>query len=70
MLRERRSLYVLGRRGAIAADLRRVILRDMRKMAAGLALTLDDAADLLQHDDRRLTAKHYRLAVPTRKAVR
>lgn len=55
---------------AIAADLRRVILRDMRKMAAGLALTLDDAADLLQHDDRRLTAKHYRLAVPTRKAVR
>ena len=68
LARDRAAAKVENR--AIAADLRRVILRDMRKMAADLAPTLDDAADLLQHDDKRLTQKHYRLTVTTRKAVR
>lgn len=54
----------------ILADLKRLILRDMRKMAANEASSLADAADLLQHDDPRLTAKHYRLKVTTRKTVR
>lgn len=54
----------------ILADLKRLILRDMRKLAANEAADLRDAADLLQHDDQRLTAKHYRLKVTPRKAVR
>jgi integrase len=37
-----------------------LILRDMRKRAAQLAPDLAGAADLLQHDDRALTRKHYR----------
>lgn len=51
-------------------DLKRLILRDMRKLAANEAADLRDAADLLQHDDQRLTARHYRLKVTPRKAVR
>lgn len=35
-------------------------LRDMRKRAAQLATDLAGAADLLQHDDKALTRKHYR----------
>ena len=54
----------------ILADLKRLILRDMRKLAANEAADLRDAADLLQHDDQRLTARHYRLKVTPRKAVR
>lgn len=37
-----------------------MILRDMRKRAAQLSADLSSAADLLQHDDRALTRKHYR----------
>lgn len=37
-----------------------LILRDMRKRAADLAETSDDAARLLQHSDKRLTMAHYR----------
>lgn len=51
-------------------DLKRLILRDMRKMAANEAADLADAADLLQHPDSRLTAKHYRMKVTARKTVR
>lgn len=54
----------------IAADLRRMYLRDMRSRAADLAESLDDAAALLQHDDKRLTGKHYRTRVQTLKTVR
>jgi hypothetical protein len=31
---------------------------------------MDDAADLLQHSDKRLTAKHYRLKVTPRRTAR
>lgn len=51
-------------------DLLRLVLRDMRKFAANSADSLEDAADLLQHPDKRLTAKHYRLKVTTRKTSR
>ena len=33
------------------------------RQAAELADSLDDAAELLQHDDKRLTGKHYRTKV-------
>lgn len=75
MLSERWSAAkakAVGRREnrPILADLKRLILRDMRKLAANEAADLRDAADLLQHDDQRLTAKHYRLKITPRKAVR
>ena len=62
----------LGRRENhhLRADLQRLILRDMRKFAANLADNLADAADLLGHQDQRLTAKHYRLKVTPRKTMR
>lgn len=44
----------------IAADLRRMFLRDMRKRASDLAGSLSEASALLQHDSEALTAKHYR----------
>lgn len=37
-----------------------MFLRDMRKRAAQIATDLDHAAELLQHDDKALTRKHYR----------
>jgi hypothetical protein len=55
---------------AIAPALKAMFLRDMRSRAADLAESLDDAADLLQHDDKRLTGKHYRTKVQTLKTVR
>lgn len=54
----------------IAAQLKAMYLRDMRSRAADLADSLDDAAELLQHDDKRLTGKHYRTKVQTLKTVR
>jgi len=54
----------------LRADIKRLILRDMRKFAADSAADLRDAADLLQHDDPRLTAKHYRRKITARKPVR
>lgn len=53
-----------------AARIRRMWLRDMRKRASDLAESDQEAADLLQHDDVRLTRKHYRSAVRTLKPVR
>ena len=40
------------------------------RQAAELADSLDDAAELLQHDDKRLTGKHYRTKVQALKPVR
>ena len=45
---------------ALAAALRGVILRDMRKRAANLAEDVADASKLLQHSGQDLTRKHYR----------
>ena len=52
------------------AGLADMILRDCRKLAAEAAPTLRDAAELLQHDDLRLTKAHYRRGVATLKTVR
>jgi len=51
-------------------DLGRMILRDCRKLAAEAAPSLSAAADLLQHDDQRLTRAHYRRGVVPLKTVR
>ncbi|MDD0817172.1 integrase [Curvibacter sp. HBC28] len=40
-------------------EIRRLVLRDMRKRAAQLAGGLDEASALLQHNDKRLTQRHY-----------
>ncbi len=55
---------------ALAAQIRAMFLRDMRKRASDLAVDLDAAAALLQHDDKRLTATHYRTRAPVLKPVR
>lgn len=55
---------------ALAESVRAMYLRDMRKRASDLAGSLDAAAELLQHDDKRLTAKHYRSAVVKLKPTR
>lgn len=49
---------------------KRLYLRDLRKRAADLADSDADAAELLQHDDVRLTRKHYRTRVRTLKTTR
>lgn len=43
----------------LAAAIRALYLRDMRKRAAQKAGSLEDAADLLQHSDKRTTERHY-----------
>lgn len=55
---------------ALAASIRAMYLRDMRKRAADLAEDDDAAAELLQHSDVRLTRKHYRTTVQKLKPVR
>lgn len=45
-------------------------LRDMRKLASKLAGSLGQAQELLQHDDPRLTARHYPSAVAALKPTR
>lgn len=54
----------------LARQIRAMFLRDMRKRASDLATDLDAAAALLQHDDKRLTAIHYRTRAPVLKPVR
>lgn len=54
----------------LASQIRAMYLRDMRKRASDLASDLDAAAALLQHDDKRLTALHYRTRAPVLKPVR
>ena len=39
--------------------IRAMILRDARKRAAQKSASLDEAAELLQHSDKRLTERHY-----------
>lgn len=43
----------------LAESIRALYLRDMRKRAAQRAGSLEAAAELLQHTDKRVTAKHY-----------
>lgn len=40
-------------------SIRGMILRDARKRAAQKSASLEDAAELLQHSDKRLTERHY-----------
>ena len=54
----------------IAEQVRAMYLRDMRKRAADLADSDSAAADLLQHDDVRLTRRHYRTTAANLKPVR
>lgn len=54
----------------LAERLRAMILRDMRKRAADLALTDEDASRLLQHSSVALTTKHYRTRGASLKPVR
>ena len=54
----------------LARQIRAMYLRDMRKRASDLAGDIDAAATLLQHDDKRLTARHYRTRAPMLKPTR
>lgn len=54
----------------LADQIRAMYLRDMRKRASDLAGSLDAAAELLQHTDKRLTARHYRSTVAKLKPTR
>ncbi|MBL8304040.1 MAG: integrase [Ideonella sp.] len=78
MLRDRydaaRALAVAAAREAgdeaLAARVQAMWLRDMRKLASVKAGSLAAAADLLQHDDPRLTARHYPSTVRVLKPAR
>jgi len=54
----------------LANDLRKMFLRDMRKRAADLAGSLQEASDLLQHSSTALTARSYRTRPVKLKPVR
>lgn len=54
----------------LAEAIRAMWLRDMRKMAADLAESEEEASELLQHSDVRTTRKHYRTKGTKLKAVR
>lgn len=54
----------------LAAEIRAMYLRDMRKLAADLADDDDEASQLLQHDDKKITNIHYRTKGTKLKAVR
>ncbi|QHJ01640.1 integrase [Xylophilus rhododendri] len=45
--------------GQSVAAIRALFLRDGRKRAAQKSGSLEEASDLLQHDDKRLTERHY-----------
>lgn len=55
---------------ALAAEIRAMYLRDMRKMASDLVETDEEAAALLQHGSVALTRKHYRTRAARLKPVR
>lgn len=55
---------------ALAAQIRAMYLRDMRKRASDLVGTDQEAADLLQHGDVRTTKRHYRTRVASLKPAR
>lgn len=54
----------------MATEIRAMYLRDMRKRAADLATSDDEASELLQHSHKGLTKKHYRTRATELKAVR
>jgi hypothetical protein len=54
----------------LASAVQALYLRDMRKRASDLAPSLEAAAELLQHTDKRLTGKHYRTTAAQLKPVR
>lgn len=55
---------------ALAAAIRAMYMRDMRKRAADLATDLEGAAKLLQHGSTKTTQKHYRTKATQLKPVR
>ena len=55
---------------SLAAAVRKMFLRDMRKRASDLADSDEAAAELLQHSDIRLTRRHYRTTATKLKPVR
>jgi len=54
----------------LAAAIRAMYLRDMRKRAADLSETVEDASKLLQHDSVAITRKHYTQKPQRLRAVR
>jgi hypothetical protein len=54
----------------LADDLRKMFLRDMRKRAADLAGSLQEASDLLQHSSTKVTSTHYRTKANRLRPVR
>jgi hypothetical protein len=54
----------------LADDLRKMFLRDMRKRAADLAGSLQEASDLLQHSSTKVTSAHYRTKANRLRPVR
>ena len=53
-----------------AEQIEAMVLRDMRKRAADLAVDDEEASRLLQHSSVGLTRKHYRTRVTKLKPVR
>lgn len=51
-------------------QIKKMYLRDMRRFASNLSATLAEASELLQHDSKQLTAKHYRQDVAKLRTVR
>jgi hypothetical protein len=54
----------------LADELRAMYLRDMRKRAADLAGSLQEASDLLQHSSTKVTSTHYRTKANRLRPVR
>ena len=54
----------------LADELRAMYLRDMRKRAADLAGSLQEASDLLQHSSTKVTSAHYRTKANRLRPVR
>jgi hypothetical protein len=54
----------------LAAAIRAMFLRDMRKRASELASSLEEASKLLQHDNPAMTRTHYRQGPEKLRAVR
>jgi integrase len=53
-----------------AADIEAMVLRDLRKMAANLAESLEEASKLLQHSSSNVTRMHYRTKAEKVRPVR
>lgn len=58
--RERAAVKAyIGNDDELGRAIRALYLRDMRKRAAQMSESLEAASELLQHDNKRLTEKHY-----------